>query len=60
MGAEGRELSQKRPENPHLSKSRGTKSGTLESDLDRLIVAWPTLPGTVKARIMELVERGSR
>ena len=47
------------PGNAHVSNSGGAESGALDAstiDLERLIEAWPTLPGTVKAHISGIVE----
>ena len=45
----------------HVSNQGGAESGALDvdSDLARVVEAWPTLPATVRAEILSLVDQDS-
>jgi hypothetical protein len=43
------------PENLTISATRGTESGTPDSELAEVVGAWPVLPDNARARILALV-----
>jgi hypothetical protein len=45
-------------ENTAVSIQRGAKPGALSPDLQEIILAWPDLPATVEAGIVEMVRAG--
>ena len=62
MGGTGLEQPHKTPGKTGIAETSGAYSGALptetiaaDPDLQRLIVAWPTLPGEVKAGILAAV-----
>ena len=52
----GVEPSPRSRENSHISKMRGTNSGTLSVNITRIIAAWPDLPEHIQLAILTLCQ----